>query len=117
MPLKSGSDLIQLYAILSALVLCYYGIMYSNLIYFIVGMIILIRDTILFFEDEQCSEIDYVPLDIDIRSGNKLVQLAAMLTGLYFGITGQNKIIRIIGIIMFVGDGYLALFENSKLCV
>jgi len=116
--IQSGNKFIQLYAIISGLILSYYAYLYKDITLFLIGITIVYRDSILLFRTENCKYVQNPVYNLSIRSGNKLVQLLATISGLYLmqKYKSINIIICIIGIIMFLGDGYLFMFEKNKLC-
>lgn len=116
--IKSGTKLIQLYAIINGLIFIYYGIKLKDPILLLGGIIIVFRDTILFFRKEECNQTDNYKYDLSIRSGNKLIQFIAAIFGAYLMIKYfNNKFLFILGLIIFLGDGYLAVFEDPKFCI
>lgn len=117
--IKSGTKLIQLYAIINGLIFIYYGMKTKKLILLLGGVVIVFRDTILLFRNEICQKTNTYKYDLSVRSGNKLIQLIATIFGIYLMINylNKNNLLFILGLIIFLGDGYLAVFENPKFCI
>lgn len=115
--IKSNNLIIQIYAVLSGIVLTYYGFQKMDYSMILCGSIIIFRDTYLVFMRQECEKADNIEWNLEIRSGNKLIQMLAMIYGLYIIIFYRDIVLLLIGSLMLFGDGYLFLFEESKRCV
>jgi len=114
--LKSGNNIIQIWAVLVATIILIYGI-YNKDILLIGGAIaILTVDIPLIIWDEKCVYTDEPIYDLTIRSGNKIIQFMAVIFGIYIIYNYNSPILRLIAIIMILGDGYLCFFEKHKIC-
>ena len=119
MKIKSNNTLIQFYAIISGLILIYYGFTLNNPLLLFGGITIMYRDIYLSIKNEKCIKSNKMELNFDIRSGNKLMQLLATIYGIYLMYDynyKDNKILFMIGLLATLGDGYLFLFESNKYC-
>jgi hypothetical protein len=82
------------------------------------ALLIIHRDTVLFFKSETCKKTDNPVYDLSMRSGNKLIQLLAVIFGTYIIFRYYDNIpVLIIALVMFFGDCYLFLFEDALLCI
>lgn len=109
--------ILQLYAVISGILLIYYGTMYKDYIILMAGLVTVYRDYVLLFREEDCIITDKPIYDLSIRSGNKIIQLMATIVGFYIICKyPDNILLLLLGIIIFIGDGYLFLFEKDKIC-
>ena len=115
--IKSGNLFIQLYALISGLILIIFSLLKRDPILFVIGIIIIIRDGDLLVKKENCYETNQISVDFKIRSGNKLMQFLAVLSGFYISFRYWNVLLlNLIGLSYIFGDGYLLLFEHAKKC-
>ena len=115
--LKSGNPILQLIAILLSLIIVFYGYIEQDIILFIGAIIIILIDTYLILKIEKCVPIIKPYYSLEIKSGNKFIQLLAVLFGSYVLYKYYHiPIVAIVALIFIIGDGYLLFYEEPVYC-
>lgn len=116
--IKPGNRLVQIYAVLVAIYILIKGIQLKDYVLIFGAIATIIYDLPLIIYEEKCVKSLKYDYSIKINSNNKLAQILACIFGIYMVIKyyEENKILSLIGLIMLLGDGFLFIFGDKKIC-